>query len=162
MVDERKLNELATAVLDTCEVWDRTPGLKEISYKKMLAIDLGLFVLTFSGNARDSLKKMTWFPNVKFEEDTVKQIFERLSDSGKLWLAFGFEVPILLQTTRLQWTMTNECNREVLSDTMEGFYEFFELLGAWLLEQSDENCDERRKKLEDALNLMRNYIDEKR
>lgn len=57
MVDERKLNELATAVFTACEVWDRAPGSKEISYKQMFAVDLGLFVLTFSGNARDSFKK---------------------------------------------------------------------------------------------------------
>lgn len=106
-------------------------------------------------------KKMTWFPDAKFEDDTVKQIFERLSDLGDLWLEFKFDIPILLQTTGAQWTVTNKVNREVLSDTMEGFYEFFELLGNWLLEQSDKNLDERSKKMEQALNLMRSYIDVK-
>lgn len=160
MVDKKRLQELTKNLFQTCEVLDSISRPRLFSYKLAFISDIDSFLLVFSSDPSAQFEKTEWLPEIYLRNQKARKIFEEFSKIGGDFMDTEAESPMTLQIIEERIRKSKKW-KNLLGDISKDFYEFFDLFGHWILEESDKNetYEKRRIKLEETLESIRNSID---
>ena len=157
MINEEKMMAEGTILYHICEIWENTHFLPFAPYRAIFANDVDTFLLTFSDDPIGILKKMTWFPGTSASLETVLNIYKELAELQE-YLMTENDIPEIICYSKNLRNLPEQTS-SMFTDHTEHFYDFFELLGHWILEQNKPD-EGRKEKLETTLYIIRNFIQE--
>ena len=157
MINEEKLMAEGTILYRVCEIWENTHSLPFAPYCASFTNDVDTFLLTFSDDPIGILEKMTWFPGTFASSETVLDIYKELAELQESLTTEDY-IPDIIRYSKSHRDLPEQTFSR-FSDHTEHFYDFFDQLGHWILEQNKSDKG-RKEKLETTLDIIRNFIQE--
>ena len=161
MTDKTKLEKLAVEVITLCNSWGANPLLKEWEFPEKITIDLATFALTFSKDPKEYYKKIPGLEMLESENNNATEIFETLYHSKDPFIKSYFSVPQIIQIVKKSRHFYHPIDQAILISSLESFYQFFSLLGHWMIKsfEGTESYEKQNQLLKDSLTLIRKFID---
>ena len=152
MKNVAELKNLTAILFTTCENWTLPSG-DQIPLEEAFTFDLALFLLYVSKKPANTVADMDWL-----KENQKENLKALISEEASLPFR-GTEIPqpFLLRAFQICQKFSEASKQSVYSGIMELFFDFFRLLGQWILEREGTE-PESEKLLAEYLQSIRNCI----